>query len=463
MNLSLNSGLYLQVVTLTTLIFCGVVQYFTGIGAVLWLPFLMTCLMVLLLPMQTRYSAFYLDNKERVLLVLFVSLFALATVSTVLQSGIKVTIVGMKNELAISLIMFCLLLGFVRESQIYRITKALYWVFYIQFPVILYQILIVVPKRVAFRGEYEKWDAVVGTFGGDPMKGGNTAAMGLFCLLIMLLKLSEYKHGLTTKLNTGLHIIAAFILCILGEVKFVILISPFLLAFVWFSPSYLAGMKRLDLKTALMIIGGLFGLISLAIMILAASYSSAFAGSSDKGALDIFIDSLSYVFDPNYIMAETGELGRMTTIFFWGEHSDLWGLPSQLFGYGLNATNRGSTVAPGFLNIIFNVFLDSTSLSMLLWEMGLIGTLLFFGVIGYTLRIVMPKPLISRDRVTQEDVRLLSFQPAFIAFGIAGLLSLPYSQTLMIVPMPQFLFYFSLGAALVIRKSVLTISEPSYG
>lgn len=150
-------------------------------------------------------------------------------------------------------------------------------------------------------------------------------------------------------------------------------------------------------------------------------------------------------------------------MFFWAKNSDLWGLPSQLFGYGLNATNRGSTVAPGFLNVIFNVFLDSTSLSMLLWEMGLVGTLLFFGVIGYTLRIVMPKPLIPRDRVTQEDVRLLSFQPAFIAFGIAGLLSLPYSQTLMIVPMLQFLFYFSLGAALVIRKSVLTISEPSYG
>ncbi|MFV0448144.1 MAG: capsular biosynthesis protein [Vibrio sp.] len=419
--------------------------------------------MVLFLIMQTRYSVFYLDHQERVVLVLFISLFALAIVSTLLQSGIKVTIVGMKNELAISLLMFCLLLGFVRESQIYRITKTLYWVFYIQFPVILYQILIVLPKRVAFRGEYEKWDAVVGTFGGDPMKGGNTAVMGLFCLLIMLLKLSEYKHGLASKLNTGLHIIAAFFLCVLGEVKFVILISPFLLVFVWFSPSYLTGMKRLDLKTALMIIGGLFGLISLAIMILAASYSSAFAVNSDKGALDIFIDSLSYVFDANYIMEDTGELGRMTTIFFWGEHSDLWGLPSQLFGYGLNATNRGSTVAPGFLNIIFNVLLDSTSLSMLLWEIGLVGTLLFFGAIGYALHIVMPKPHIPREQITAEDVRLLSFQPAFIAFGMAGLLSLPYSQTLMIVPMLQFLFYFSIGAALVIRKSVLTISEPSYG
>ncbi len=462
MTLSLNSGFYLQVVTLTTLVFCGVVQYFTGIGSVLWLPFLMTCLMVLLLLMQTRYSDFYLDSQERVLLLLFVCFIAIALVSTVLQSGIKVAIVGMKNEMAISLIMFCLLLGFCRESQIYRITRALYWVFYIQFPVVLYQVLVVVPKRVAFRGEYEKWDAVVGTFGGDPMKGGNTAAMGLFCLLIMLLKLSEYKHGLASKMNTGIHIIAAFSLCILGEVKFVILLSPFLLAFVWFSPSYLAGMKRLDLKTAVMIVGGLFGLISIAIMLLAASYSSAFAGSSDKGAFQIFIDSLSYVFDPNYIM-ETGELGRMTTLFFWGEQSDLYGLPSQLFGYGLNATNRGSTVAPGFLNIIFNAFLDSTSLSMLLWETGLIGTLLYFAVVGYALRIAMPKPRIPREKIAVEDVRLLSFQPAFIAFGFAGLLSTPYSQTLMIVPMLQFLFYFSIGAALVIRKSVLITSGPSYG
>ncbi len=462
MNLSLNSGLYLQVFMWISLVIGGSVQYFTGIGAVLWLPFLMACVMVILVPMQTRYSEFYLDYRERVLLVLFLTLLAIAIVSTVLQSGIKVTIVGMKNELAISVIILCFLLGFCRESQIYRVTKLFYWVFYIQFPVILYQVLVVVPKRVAYRGEYEKWDAVVGTFGGDPMKGGNTAAMGLFCLMIMLLKLSEYKHGLASKLNTGVHIMAAFFLCILGEVKFVILISPFLMAFVWFSPSYLAGMKRLDLKTALMIIGGIFGLISLAIMILAASYASAFEGSSDKGALDIFLGSLEYVFDPNYIM-ETGELGRATTLFFWGEHSDLYGLPSKLFGYGLNATNRGSTVAPGFLNIVFNALLDSTSLSVLLWELGLIGTFLFLIVIIMILKMAMPKPMIKREDITVEDVRLLSFQPAFIAFGMAGLLSLPYSQTLMIVPVLQFLFYFSLGAALVIRKSVLTISGPSYG
>ena len=34
-------------------------------------------------------------------------------------------------------------------------------------------------------------------------------------------------------------------------------------------------------------------------------------------------------------------------------------------------------------------------------------------------------------------------------------LSLPYSQILMITPMLQFLFYLSLGASLVIRRTVL--------
>ncbi len=457
----LNSGFYLQVCCWTTLVFCGLVQYFTGIGGVLWLPFFMVCLMLLMVPMQTRYSRFWLDSKERIVLVLFLSLFAMCTISTVLQSGITVTIVGMKNELAVALIMLCLLLGFCRESQIYRVTKAFYWMFYLQFPVIIFQVLVMVPRRVAIKGEYEKWDSVVGTFGGDPLGGGNTAAMGLFCLLIMLMKLSEYKYGLATKLNTALHIMGAFALCILGEVKFVILLSPMLLAFVWFAPSYQKGMKRLDLKTALMIVGGLFGLITIAIFVLSASYASAFEGDMDKSALDIFVDSLSYIFDPNYIM-ESGELGRMTTIFFWTEHSDLYGLPSKLFGYGLNATNHGSSVAPGFLNIILNVLLDSTALSMILWEMGLIGFFLYLGLIIYTLKICMPKPLLDPDKLSDEDNRLLSYQPAFIAFGWAGLLSIPYSQILMLTPMLQFLFYFTLGAALVIRKSVLLESDPNY-
>ena len=452
--MTLNTGYYLQVYTFVTLILCGLVQYFTGMQSVLWIPFFLTLLMVGLLVMQTRDGSLHLDAQETIVLALYFSFLALAGASTLIQGGITVAIVAFKNEIALSLVMICLLLGFCRESQIYRATRYLYWVFYAQIPVMIYQVLLVVPQRVAVRGEDEKWDSVVGTFGGDPMGGGNTAAMGLFCLLIMLLKVSEYKHGLTTFKSMALHIVLGIGLCIIGEVKFVILLSPIFLAWVWLSPSYVKDVSKVNLKTLLVIVAGMLLLISLSIVILAYYYSTAFGGDPSKSSLSIFIDSLSYIFDPNYIMS-TGELGRFTTFLFWLKNNDLWGLSGTLFGYGLNATNSGSTVSPGFLNIIYNLILDSTSLSMLLWEVGVIGTLLFISLFIYILKVCQPKPLLTLEQLDQQDLQLLSFAPAFNAFAISCLISLPYSQILMITPMLQFLFYLSLGSSLVIRRTVL--------
>lgn len=452
--MTLNTGYFLQVYTFVTLILCGLVQYFTGMQSVLWIPFFLTLLMVGLLVMQTRDGSLQLDAQETIVLALYFSFLVLAGTSTLIQGGITVAIVAFKNEIALSLVMICLLLGFCRESQIYRVTRYLYWVFYAQIPVMIYQVLLVVPQRVAVRGEDEKWDSVVGTFGGDPMGGGNTAAMGLFCLLIMLLKVSEYKHGLTTFKSMALHIVLGIGLCIIGEVKFVILLSPIFLAWVWLSPSYVKDVSKVNLKTLLVIVAGMLLLISLSIVILAYYYSTAFGGAPSKSSLSIFIDSLSYIFDPNYIMS-TGELGRFTTFLFWLKNNDLWGLSGTLFGYGLNATNSGSTVSPGFLNIIYNLILDSTSLSMLLWEVGAIGTLLFVSLFIYILKVCQPKPLLRLEQLDQQDLQLLSFAPAFNAFAISCLISLPYSQILMITPMLQFLFYLSLGASLVIRRTVL--------
>lgn len=459
--MSLNTGRYLQFYAVITLVFCGLVYYFTGIIAVLWLPFFLVLLMVVLLVMQTRYDDCGLDVQERGVLVLYLPLLAIVGLSKLLQGGITVTIVGFKNEIALSFIMFCLLLDFCRESQIYRVTQCLYWVFYAQFPVVIYQVLFILPQRVAIRGENEKWDSVVGTFGGDPMGGGNSAAMGMFCLLIMLLKVSEYKHGVASLKSAALHIILGFGLCIMGEVKFVILLSPLLLAWVWLTPGYVKGVHQANIKAMLLMSGGMALLITIAILILASGYSSAFGGDPTKSAFSVFFDSLSYIFDADYIM-ESGELGWFTTIAFWLKNNDLWGISGTLFGYGLNAANSGSSVSPGYLNIIFNVILDSTSLSMLLWEIGVIGTVFFVGLFIYILKITQPKALLESTQLDCRDLQLLSFSPAFNVFAIGCLLSLPYSQILMIIPVLQFLFYLSLGASLVIRRTVLRYTEPLY-
>ena len=376
----MNSAFIMQANLLLSLVICGLAQYVTGITAFLWLPFLLAIATLMLLPLQTRYSPLRLDYQEKVLLLLYCGLLVLALLGTLLQQGGMVTIIGFKNELALSLLLPCLLLGFCRESQIYRIMKLVEWVFYLQIPVVLFQVLVVVPKRVAMRGEFEKWDSVVGTFGGDPMGGGNTGALGFFCLLVMLIKLSEFRHGLISRRSVAFHILAAFAICVLAEVKFVILLSPLLLAWVWLSPSYVRGMKSYDLKRLLLIALAMTALVAAAVLVLAASYSSAFEGAGQQGAIELFIDSLGYIFDPNHINPETGELGRVTTLFFWASNGDHHGLSNLLFGYGLNTTNHGSTL-PGFLNPLFNVLLDSTSLSVLLWEVGLMGTLIFIALI----------------------------------------------------------------------------------
>ncbi|WMY76112.1 capsular biosynthesis protein [Buttiauxella selenatireducens] len=456
--MNLNTGNYLQTYSFLTLMICGLVQYFTGVLAVLWIPFFLTLLMFMLLVMQTRYEKLQLDKQEIVVLTLYLIFLVLAGVSTLLQEGITDAIVGFKNEIALSLVMVCLLLGFCRESQVYRVIRSLYWVFYAQFPVVLYQLLFVVPQRVEVRGEEDKWDSVVGTFGGDPLGGGNTAAMGMFCLLIMLLKVSEFKHGLTSFKSMALHVILGFGLCIVGEVKFVILLSPILLALLWVMPSFVKGVNKVNIKALLFIFAGMALLIALAIVILASGYSTAFGSDPTQSSLAVFIDSLGYIFDPNYILP-SGEVGRFTTLIFWLKNNDLWGLSGTLFGYGLNATNSGSIVSPGFLNLTYNLILDSTSLSMLLWEVGVVGTLLFIGLILYILKIVQPKALLAREQLDTQDLQLLSFAPAFSVFAISCLLSLPYSQILTITPMLQFLFYLSLGSSLIIRRSVYRFAE----
>ncbi|AFJ45651.1 hypothetical protein EBL_c05250 [Shimwellia blattae DSM 4481 = NBRC 105725] len=447
----MNTGSYLQLFSAITLVCCGMVQYFSGMQVILWLPFFLTLLMVLLLVVQCHQRAPNLDRQGIIVLSLYAIFLVLSGISSLYQAGGFVTLVGFKNEIALSLVMICLLLGFCQTTQLYRVICGLYWVFYAQFPVVLYQLLVIVPQRVAVRGQEEKWDSVVGTFGGDPFGGGNSGVMGLFCLLIMLLKLSEYKHGIASLTSMVMHIILGFMLCIVGEVKFVLFLAPFLLAGLWLMPSYIKEVNRINGKMILFILPGTLILTGMAIVVLAYGYTSAFGYSQDDGIFSIFLDSLNYIFDPDYVIS-TGELGRFTTLIFWLKNNDLWGLSGTLFGYGLNATNSGSSLAPGFLNLVYHFILDATSLSMLLWEVGIIGTVIFIGLFFYILNITWPGPLLSIEQLDMQDVRLLSFSPALNVFSIGCLLSLPYSQIMMLVPMLQFLFYFSSGASLVIRQ-----------
>lgn len=85
----MNTGLFFQIYVFITLVFSGTAQYFTGVDAFLWLPFLMTMLMVALVPLQTRYNFEPLDQVEVIVLVLFIGFIILAVTSSLIQEGLK--------------------------------------------------------------------------------------------------------------------------------------------------------------------------------------------------------------------------------------------------------------------------------------------------------------------------------------------------------------------------------------
>lgn len=452
----MNTGVYFQAYVFITLVFSGLAQYFTGIDAFLWLPFVMTMVMIALVPLQTRYSFKELDRLETILIVLFAGLFALVLTSSLLQVGIKGTLAGIKNSLGIPLVVLCLVLGFCRESQIYKITQKLYWVFYIQIPVIIYQLLIVVPARAAAYGKLDSWDSVVGTFGGSMISGGNGASMGLFVLLIMLMKISEYKHKVTTLSSLICHLVIAFLIAIVAQVQFVVLLAPLFMMYVYILPSYVKEIKPVDMKTILIGVLGISLLVGIFITILAITYSNEH--SAKMGIWDMFMNNVGYIFDANTIVVGShgrfDELGRLTSMLFWAKHSDLHGIVNQLFGYGLNSSNGGGA-APGYVPKLFSLIVGSTAIAIYLWEIGLVGTIFLISIILLIVFNSKPKPMFSTKYLSNSDVKLLSYQPAFIGFVLAGLITLPYAPVLALIPVYQFPFYFCLGAMLVIRKATL--------
>lgn len=457
----MNTGLFFQVYVFITLVFSGTAQYFTEVQAFLWLPFIMTIGMVALLPLLTRYNFKQLDHVEISILVLFLGFFCLALIPSVIQVGIKATIVGIKNGIGISLLLPCLFLGFCRESQLYRICQKLYWVFYAQIPLVLYQFIVVVPARVAAQGPMDKFDSVVGTFGGSMSAGGNGASMGLFCLLIMLMKVSEFKNGVTSLFSVALHIVVGLTLCTLAEVKFAILLAPIFFLVVYVSSSYIKEIRVISTKTILLLFLGAILLLIVIIVVSTLTYATKY--QANMGVFDMFLDSTKYIFDPTLIVSggldgNLDELGRLTALYFWGQHSDAHGIVSQLFGYGLNSSNAGGS-DPGFLAKYFNLGVGSTAIAIFLWEIGFIGTALLMLIVYLILKNSKPQPCFSAKDLSVADMKLLSYQAAFRSFIIVGLITLPYSPLLALIPVFQFQFYFSLGAILIIRKATLTKLE----
>lgn len=270
--------------------------------------------------------------------------------------------------------------GFKRYFQVWGVLFALCWLGFgrkdvacwrwifllagiLQLPFALYELVRLVPLRQsaqAYLPTLVPIDIVAGTFAGKLYGGGGSAEMSTFLVVIFAFLLARFKEQQLAK--TDFIRFSALILAplFIGEAKIMVVFLPLACAVIYqrellTRPLYLL---------AAMVLGGLF--LTAMISVLMAVTQQSF----DK----LVWQTLAY----NFMEAGYGSfhLNRTTVLTFWASQQS-WQDPFLFaFGCGLGCAKMSTSIdmPNGIMEARFPHYgIGLTSVSLLLWEVGVVG------------------------------------------------------------------------------------------
>lgn len=302
-----------------------------------------------------------------------------------------------------------------------------------QLPFVLFERIKLVPIREAIQALYPGMvpvDVVAGTFGASMLGGGGSAEMATFLLFVLVSLINRGRHGLITGRRLFFLLPAVALPLGLGETKVVVIFLPMLI---------LAIFRQTLLKRPVV------GAVTL---VLGVSTSLAlgwvYLSMSTRGAASELLSTVAYNFGAkghgnNY-------LNRTTSLLFWAEQQSLSNPVSPIFGNGLGASHDGTGGHIATAHVGYGVGL--TAAPTLLWDLGVVGFLLYFGIFvaawrtasavcrsalpvwmrcdAQTIQATLPVlALYTFYRLT--PLEQLPFQ--FVMAGVLGYLSWLYRQT----------------------------------
>lgn len=353
-------------------------------------------------------------------------------------------IVGVKNYFFLWGVAFVLILSPSSAEISRRFWTAVVVVACVQWPIVIYQRFVVAARRT----DAAAWDAVVGTFGGDPQGGGNSAAMAFVCCVavgVLALRMrSRQMRRIWALPLMGLCLIPIA----LAEVKaaFVFLLLVFLVIFG-------SRIAREPVRAFLALVLG-------ASLIAGLGFAYTLTYQSQRGGANslqqIYDKQIKYAIDPNEFRAEYGRLGRITALVYWWQQHEIVAQPVQtLIGHGLGASRSSSSLGMGEVARRMRIAVDRTGASTLLWDVGLLGALAFAGLlvsmaiagVRSSLRNDIPAPW-------RESAALAA---VVLSMAIVGLL---YNNDPIDNASVQLLIYFSIAQVVLARRAALA-SRPA--
>lgn len=358
-----------------------------------------------------------------------------AAVSTAFgQGGAAHLAAGLRNYLPFLGLYVYVRFGGVQGASLRWTIWFLFWVAVIQWPVELYQALVVVHERVSANYFGSAWDSVVGTFGGPKFGGGASGSLAIYLVFVMALTLAMWRNRVLSRPQALMSLLAIVVGIGLAETKVVFVLIPVALAFL-----YSDEMRRRPLRFFL---GATITLGFLAVLLYV--YFLFFWQSQTKGSVfDAILRRFSYSFDPDFMPAYNWP-GRMTGLVIWFRGQDFLGdIYHWLVGYGVAAATSMSTIAgPGVAALKFGLGTDVTGATKLLWEVGAVG------LIAYLLPLVLSFQLFcSALRSRDHDPLTRAFLEALRSMTAVLFLAVLYEVTIVSSPPLQLLALMLYGMA----------------
>lgn len=414
----------------------GQLIFFARLDKALWLPFLIGAVLLVRYPgellVRRSSQAGRLPSRLRTFQVaLAVYFFSVVAGSLINRVNPVQVVVTAKEYFFLWGVYLVIAGGLLSLVYVRRLWLLLPWLMVLQLPLVLYQRFVVAPSRAA-RHVGAEWDAVVGAFGGNPEGGGASGAMGVFCVCAMGLVAHAWRSGLISRARALLLLSAGFACIALAEVKFAVLLIP-----VVFAATFAQQLLRRPLQG----LGVLVLSLALSGGVLVA-YKAQYSTSQRAGSetLSEYFDSMfASSVDSKFTNRLTGEIGRVAAIRFWWQQHGTDNVTRLLVGHGMGSTRIGNLVvgeaAKGWS---FNI--ARSSLAILLWETGVLGTLAM--VLTLSAAAWRAHRLAGQAHVGTTDRTLAAASAAICVAVLAGLI---YNTDLFYSHQTQLLLMLALG------------------
>lgn len=371
------------------------------------LPWAMAMLgMSLLLPVALKMASKQ-DRQVPGFIWLAIIFMIYAIVSSLLSwSGFGEFIAGFKRYFQVFGLLLALAFIPLNKKDIIRWQYLLLGVAVLQLPFALYEFLILVPQRGGMELNSYTTDVVAGTFGAN-MEGGSPNVVMVVMLLIMFSFIfSRWRSGL---LQTKWLFVFSVLLLMplgLGETKIAVVMLPL----AWMVLIRHDVVKSPIKYLPVMLAGVLVTFVLLYIYVEFIMQSTI---------PEVVESTIGY----NFSDGKYGEsfLNRTTVLSFWFNQQSLSDPLAMFFGNGIGSSFLGQI--SGHIGLMYPGYgINLTTLSTLLWDLGIVGTLLFLAI--FVCAWISANRLYRATDNPQVKADLLAIQVAIALF----LVLMDYSQ-----------------------------------